>query len=234
MAFSEEVQLELPDSFPDVAFTDFMAAARSMLLPEKGRPWNELAGASNLIAWRYRASSEDLDAYRSSWDLLGGACSFEELYLRERALFGMFVSGISCIDSSCYAIYALASSPKVFTLPFGLKEQRRSSPKTLYVAIKPFAQATLMAQTLDDLIKSEDWKLWNDLRNRMTHRSNLPRIIRGAGGSLPPPAKAVQFAETSSTPAIEADVTRLDALFSWLGTSLESLLEGGRSLVHGT
>jgi hypothetical protein len=44
-----------------------MAAARSVLLkPLKGSEWKEFAGASNLIGWRFRAASEDWEAYKRS------------------------------------------------------------------------------------------------------------------------------------------------------------------------
>jgi hypothetical protein len=81
-----------------------------------------------------------------------------------------------------------------------------------------------LAETLDILTASTEWKLWVKLRNRMSHRSNLPRSGYGAVGDEPPPAKALHFAATSSTPAFEADVSNLEGMFAWLASSLRKLL----------
>ena len=232
MAFNNELKLNLPNSFPAREFEGFMRAARAILLPSKAEAWREFAGASNLIGWRFRSSYEDMMSYLESWRTYGADVKFEELYLRQRALFGMFVSGVSCIESTCYAAYALASHPSLLGLPFGDAEQKKCSPAKLRTAILSHSAAPALAAALKSLIDAREWRLWVDLRNRMTHRSNLPRIIRGAVGALPPPAKALQFAATSSTPAFEADEGDLDALFVWLSQSLGELLDGGRLLAE--
>jgi hypothetical protein len=88
MAFCEEMQIELPDSFPIPSFTDFMAAGRKILLPDP--LWSEFGPASNLIAWRYRACAEDCNAYLSSWRNVGAMPnSHEEVYLRERIVWNV-------------------------------------------------------------------------------------------------------------------------------------------------
>lgn len=233
MAFNDELKLNLPDSFPAQEFVDFMSAARAVLLPNKTDAWREFGGASNLIGWRFRSSYENMMSYVESWRTYGADVEFEELYFRERALFGMFISGVSCIESTCYAAYALASDPSLLGILFGDAEQRRCSPAQLKRAIVPHPPARALAAALTSVIDAQEWRMWVDLRNRMTHRSNLPRIIYGASGAPAPPAKALQFAATSSTPAFEADESHLKALFSWLSQSLTQLLAGGRRLAKG-
>lgn len=228
MVFSTEHQLELPDSFPADAMVAFMVAARSIVLtPTKSDAWKELGGASNLIGWRFRGCHEDMHKYIDSWKVHGANVSFEEMYLRERALFGMFTAGVSCIESTCYALNALASHPTLLGLPFGEREQRSCNPTRLKESLSKHAEAQALVSTLDVLTSSTEWDLWVDLRNRMTHRSNLPRIVHGAVGAEPPPAKALHFAATLSTPAFEADVSHLEALFDWLASSLRNLLVEG-------
>ena len=215
MVFSTEHQLELPDSFPADEMVAFMAEARRLLLsPTKSEAWKELGGASNLIGWRFRGCHEDIRKYIDSWQVHGANISFEE----------MFTAGVSCIESTCYALNALASHPKVLGLPFGNQEQRRCNPKRLKESLSKHPEAKALAATLDVLTGSTEWAFWIDLRNRMTHRSNLPRISHGAVGAEPPPAKALHFAATSSTPAFEADVSHLEAIFAWLAISLRNLL----------
>lgn len=228
MIFSTEHQIDLPDAFPADEMVAFMAAARSIVLtPTKSDAWKELGGASNLIGWRFRACHEDMTRYIDSWRTYDANVSFEEMYLRERALFGMFTAGVSCIESTCYALNALASHPKLLGLPFGEREQRSCSPARLKQRLAKHPEARALAATLDVLTSSTEWALWVDLRNRMTHRSNLPRIVQGAIGADPLPAKALHFAATSSTPAFEADVSHLKAMFTWLAESLRNLLIEG-------
>jgi hypothetical protein len=211
----------------------YMAVARKVtLLPTKSLAWKELGGASNLIGWRFRACYEEMSRYIESWKRFGSNVSFEELYSREKALFGMFTAGVSCIESACYALYALASHPNVFAFPFGEKEQRICSPARLKKRLINYPDTEALVASLDLLISSPEWALWVDFRNRMSHRSNLPTIILGAVGTEPPPTKALQFGSTKSTPAFEDDIPNLESLFDWLAQSLCRLLAEGRAFVN--
>lgn len=235
MVFSTEHQLNLPNSFPSDEMVAFMATARRVLLtPSKSEAWSEFSGASNLIGWRFRSCSEDMERYIAFWKTFGANIPFEEMYLQERALFGMFTAGVSCIESTCYALHALASHPKLLALPFGEKEQRLCNPIRLQKNLLNHHSAHALAETLNVLINSNEWIQWTNLRNRMTHRSNLPRIIRGATGTDPPPMKALHFAATSSTSAFEADISNLEDMFTWLAVSLRNLLIEGTSFGNST
>jgi len=228
MDFNNTFNMLLPDEFPEEEYSCFMTACKSILIPVKTDSWRQFAGASNLIMWRFRSCYEDMKFYIDSWVEHGVNVSRDELYMRERALFGMFSSGVSCIESTCYAIYSLASHASIYNLPFGDNEQRRCSPKNLKIALSSHDTARNIVTELISIINSSEWEFWVDLRNRMSHRSNIPRVIRGAGGSSPPPAKALQFGATSSTPAFEADEDHLVNLYEWLAQSLRNLLvEGG-------
>jgi hypothetical protein len=229
--YCSEYCLEMPDDFPIGELLQFMSTSRHVLLnPDKSLAWIEFAGASNLIGWRFRASSEDWIAYKKSLDTHGDSGGFEEIYFRERALFGMFSTGVSCIESTTYALAALASHPNVLSLPFGETEQRACSPKNLVKSLTPYADASLLVAVLNKLLLSREWSLWVELRNRMTHRSNLPRIINASVGAPPPVSKPLNFAPTSSTPRVEAEISEFDGLHNWLAKSLGDLLIEGRQL----
>jgi len=227
---SAEYCIDLPDDFPESELTQYMAFARKALLePEKSAAWSEFAGASNLIAWRYRASYEDWQYYKASLANYSNP-DHEELYRRERAIFGMFSSGVSCIESAVYSLAALASHPSLLAIPFEMAEQRRCNPATLRGWVESHASAAALTATLDCLLSANEWALWVNLRNRMTHRSNLPRIIQAWVGAPPPQSKPINFAATSSTPAVEADLADFDALHRWLASTLASLLVAGPTL----
>lgn len=230
MRYCSEYCIEVPDDFPVEELTTFMAAARRVLLSPMGPEWVEFAGAANLIGWRYRASSEEWHYYKRSWQTHGVAVDHECLYRRERALFAMFTAGVSCIESTSYALAALSSHPRIGLISFGANEKRNCSPKKLLDWLVPLPMAATLTQALSELCASAEWKLWVDLRNRMSHRSNLPRVSFGAFGAAPPPAKPLQFAATSSTPVVEGDLESFDALHSWLADSLRKLLIEGSKL----
>lgn len=230
MRRSAEFCIDLPDDFPESELAQYMAFARKILLePQKSDAWSEFGGASNLIAWRYRASYEDWQCYKTSL-VNHSNPNHEELYRRERAIFSMFTSGVSCIESTIYSLAALASHPSLLAIPFGPVEQRRCSPSTLRDWVSPHASAAAVTMALNRLLSATEWSLWIDLRNRMTHRSNLPRIIEAWVGTPPPPSKPIKFAATSSTPAVEADPADFDALHRWLSSTLASLLTAGPTL----
>jgi hypothetical protein len=235
MPFNETVKLELPESFPNEAYDAFMVAARRVLLRVKGPAWVEFAGAANLIAWRYRNCCEQLGDYMESWEQLGGDVGFEELYSRERNLFGAFISGVSCIEATSYAAYALASHEDVLGIKFGRWEQGHSEPWRLRNVLVSNSKASALVSALSALVDSDAWNTWVELRNRMTHRSALPRIIRGTIGGPPPPAmKPLEFAGTSSTSPTDGELDSLKALLRFLGSSLASILEGARELAENT
>jgi hypothetical protein len=130
MGFVESVQLELPASFPSEPFSRFINRARAVLLPDEAELWTEFAGAFNLIAWRFRSAGEHCEAYQQSWTATGAHADFEELYERERSMFGMLTSGVSAVDATCYAVWALSSHASIFGLRFGEYDRRRCGPKT--------------------------------------------------------------------------------------------------------
>lgn len=231
MRYCDEYCINVPDDFPVDALTRFMAAARRVLLqPQMGPEWLEFGGASNLIGWRFRATKEDWEIYKRSWSELGVSAPHEEVYSREKTLFAMFSAGVSCMDSTAYALAALASHPRVLALPFGPKEQRACSLSRLNEWLMHRAPSTGLSAELQLVCTSNEWKLWGDLRNRMSHRSNLPCVSIASMGAPLPPAKALHFASTSSTPPIEGDLQLFDAMHLWLANALETLLTEGAAL----
>ena len=115
MTFCAEYCIEMPDDFPVVELTAFMAEARRVLIAggNTSVAWNEFGGASNLIGWRYRASSDAWRAHRLAVEIHGGGRNHEDVYEQELSLFVMFSAGVACIESTTYALAAAASHPQV-------------------------------------------------------------------------------------------------------------------------
>ena len=109
----------MPDAFPCEAFTRYREAARRVLeTPYSSDAQKEFGGASNLIAWRFRACHEDWQAYQNWFAVSEAQPSHEANFRWERALFGLFTSGVSCIEAMTYSLAALASHPSILSLPF--------------------------------------------------------------------------------------------------------------------
>lgn len=232
MHHCSEFCIDMPNEFPEPELVAYMAFARSVLLDNDYKDaWNEFAGASNLLVWRYRACWEDWHFYRASLEARRNAQSHEEKYQRERALFGMFTAGVSCIETAVYSVAALASHPRVLAMPFGEQRKYKCSPSRLLDWLRPFERAGQLRATLQALVDAQEWKTWVDLRNRMSHRSNLPDIIKvWIGSPEPEDVKPISFAATSSTLAIDADISEFDHLHHWLTSTLATLLAAGVTL----
>lgn len=234
MTFCAEYCIEMPCGFPVIELTEFMAEARRVLVPagSASPQWSEFGGASNLIGWRYKSSSDAWLEFRTAVEAHGGERDHEDVYQRERSLFIMFSSGVSCIESTTYAIAAAASHPQVCGIAFAEDQQRACNPARLRGWLAPHAKAAQLVAALNNLLAAHEWKLWVDLRNRMTHRSNLPRRIFASTGSSPPRVNPLNYASTSSTPDIDADLADWDALHTWLGEELRTLLVSGTAMLR--
>ena len=230
MIYCDENCLDMPDDFPAEEYTNLMAVARRTLLNPKGVEWREFGGASNLIGWRYRAATEDWLSYKSSWDTHGPSVGLEGIYGREKMLFGMFTAGVSCIEAAVYALAAMLSHKDIAGIAFGEKERKNCGPSRLRSKLSGQDRAANLHSVLVELCESDEWEMWLSLRNRMVHRSWLPRVSRAAVGESPPPAQALDFGETTSTPAIRGDLSEFDSLHSWLTSTLTKLLVEGASL----
>jgi len=229
MRYYPEYCINVPDDFPVDELTSFRVAAHRVLLqPNKAEAaWREFAGASNLIVWRYRASSENWLLYKQSCQIKGDDPDHEELYCRERAFFYMFTSGVSCIESTVYALAALASHPCVASISFGpTKHRDGSKPEKLCKWLLNKPRAAPLRQALSKLSESPEWKQGRELRNRMVHRSNIPRMII----SPPPAAEALDYDATSSTESIQSGLKLSNDFHDWLTRSLTELLVGGTEL----
>lgn len=128
-------------------------------------------------AYRFRATSEYQGEFERSISAPGGAAPpANEEFLQERCLFGFFASGLASLESLTFAIHALAGhyEPGCFSLaPGGL---RNVSPASVSGAMQKWPAAPI-TQALGFLISDSDFAEWKDIRNILSHRVILPRLI---------------------------------------------------------
>lgn len=235
--YSEESCIEMPDNFPEPELKEFMQEARRVLISgtEKSPAWKEFAGASNLISYRFRASSESWGGYKKLFSTVEPKDRGHEfIYQQELNLFTLFTAGVSCIEATIYSIAAAFSHPNVCDISFDTNKQRQCNVKALCEWLQPYNKAAELLSTLEDLKGSDEWELWVDLRNRMTHRSNLPRIIYASCGGAPQANEALNYAATSSTPQINSDFDEWDKLNEWLATTLKKILVSSATVLKAS
>jgi len=234
MAFSDVLQLDMPDLFPLAEFESFWNSARQVL-PHPTEERSEFNGASNLIGWRFRNCIEYHEDFLRSWSEFGVGASFEQQYTRERALFGMFLSGVSAIESICYACFAIGAELDGLRFPFDERSRKGVTPTGLRKHLEKARPSASLTTSLVQVLDSQEWELWNDYRNTMAHRSSVPRIIYAIGGpGTLPPAKILEYARTWSTDALSGDENTLFMLVSWLAEAAKTLLKAGEDLARGT
>lgn len=225
MPYITDLCINMPPDFPAPVFSAFLDKARSTLIgPEGTTPqWKEFALASNNVAWRYRTAHEALEFLRGRYATTTGSLDHEDNYMRERALFSLFTSSVSCVESALYAIAAYTC--KLGGFQFGPREQRECHRRGKLVDwITSSITAVALSQAIQDLEESSEWDLWVSVRNRLSHRGNLPSIIHAAIGAPIPQMNPILFAETTSTDAIDMGIHELDAHFGWITTTLRSLM----------
>lgn len=226
MPFCEITQLELPEPFPVSDFQKFVVAAKTLL--PAGQPVppirREFLGASNLVAWRFRACVESHRAFLDSWRKFGAAIPHEEVYARQQWLFILFVSGVSAIESLCYACYAMCAAIPSLDMSFGEADRKGVSLRNAYKAIKKRSPNLPLALCMEDVFTSEEWELWMSYRNTMTHRSSVLPEIRGAHGAPLPPASILAYGKTWSTTELRGDESAYLELIDWLGRTVSRML----------
>jgi len=149
----------------------------------------------------------------ASWDRYGINASFEELYHQEKALYGVFTTGVSYLESLTYATYIVCTAVLSHVCSFGSDKDRHdlSDPARLAKRLSKAPSARNLAAALHELSTSPEWKMWKAYRNTHSHRSSPPRLVRMSLGSAPPPPSPLQLSATWSTPALEADSATFDS-----------------------
>jgi hypothetical protein len=233
MTFCDSLQLEMPDLFPVAAFEQFMTAGRSLIPAAAPMPveLEEFLRASNLIGWRFRACNEYHGLLLESWKSKGAAVSLEEVYRRQHWLFGMFVCGVSAVESTCYACFAASAAHLSYRLTFNEHARRDMTPKKFAKQLAKYQQANKFVNLLNMILDSEQWRLWGTYRNMMTHRSPALPIIRGALGGGLPPSRILDYPKTWSTPELNGDLAEHTGKITWLAGTLEQLLSGAVAMM---
>lgn len=233
MPYCENLCLEMPASFPCLEYTLWRTTASPIVAaaPPGDPSWENLA-ASNLTAWRFRQSCEAWEHIKQLVHDKPNGGSHEDQYQMDSHMFTMLTTMISCIESTLYSISAVASSPMVVGYLFDNQAQRKGSDASwLLSQLTGHPKATLLVGELTLLVGSTDWKFLLDLRNRVSHRTNLSRIVFATVGGVLPPSVPFHYAATTNTPEIKRSVMDFESYHAWFAGTVRRLLVGACALL---
>jgi hypothetical protein len=224
----------MPASFPCSEYTAWRKAASALVAdsPQGDPAWEQL-GASNLIAWRFRQAWEKWESLKNFAVRTPNGGNHEDQYVTDDRMFGMLTAIVSCIESTTYSISAVASLSSVVGFSFATKAEQRngSDPERLAKLIATSPKASALNAELTALANAAEWKLFVDLRNRVSHRSNLSRPgFAAVGAPLPPPIQ-FHFSATTSSPEIAMTLADFEAKLNWFTTTLRRMLVAALALL---
>lgn len=222
MPYIENLCINMPPEFPAVPYAELRKLQQTVLVTDgvQSPQCKEFGLASNALAWRYRAAHEELSSLRGHYSQKNAPVDHEDLYQREKALFNFFTAAVSCIETAIYAVAAYTSN--VLYFDFTAKVQRTCSPSALHGWLKPHAKVEKLALVVGELSKSAEWDFLLEVRNRLSHRGNLPGIIYASVGGPPPEVNPILFDRTTSTDPIDMDFEELNGHFAWITKTLIS------------
>ena len=219
--------LPVPSDFPT---TEFVSAelefrARTGTSPVSPAPtWTEFSSAWMAVAYRFLDATYFDEEFRASFSTYGAAPEAPERYRQERHLFGLFVSGLSAIESLCYGVCAIAweANPKHVSLAKP-GQKKGVSPESTRDRLQAHFGGDAITQTLDALIASQPYRDWVDIRNSLAHRTSPGRKHYKHLGSAPAPEPPSEWGDL----VLDGNVTADHRL--WLRDVLASLLaDAGR------
>lgn len=222
-----EPRIVMPLQFPSEVFDEYRDTGLRLMRLAQDDHWTEFSSACTNVAWRYRACWDHAESYKACYTTLG---PIEAVYQTERHYFGTYTNGLSAIESMLYSLHALLASSKLLGWPFSETERKKRLPNYALGRIENEPQVKRrfanIHQVLRELIDCRYWLVCKERRNRMYHRSRIPRHL--AIGDGPP---RFRLPATSSTEKDPADLASIETLVDWLSDKIRELSMAGLAAV---
>ena len=162
--------LKMPHAFPAVEY-DFLtdhAEARRGGHPNIG----ELAAAMNGVAHRYRATESYVQDFQRLFKRGGAAPTALVRAAQEKALFGLFCSGVSTVECVFYGLYALGTLAGGTTFKLATEKDRRQvSPRSTQTAFMSDFPTDAVIGQIDLVLQDAAYGDCTHARNTLTHRA---------------------------------------------------------------
>jgi len=215
------IGLQMPEDFSISSYESIHQRVCSNSKTESNS-WIEYAGAWNAIAYRFLALTDHGKAFTESIKRAGDAPPQPERYIQERELFAFFVNGLATIESFCYGLFAIASMVNQIDFPIATqKDLKLINPEKTTTQFKKAFAGKGITDALAQLIDSQDYGDWKDIRNVLAHRSAPGRIFYA---STHPPTQAALWKI-----GIQLDDRTTESRREWLAKTLSTLLQDADS-----
>lgn len=166
--------------------------------------------------------------FSESFNRAGGAPRQDERTIQERAVFAFFSTGLSAIDTYCYALYAMGSMVTPDRFPVATKgDLKRINPFTTKDKFTAEFPTDRISACLSGVIGDKVFREWKNVRNDLIHCSAPGRIIQVSVGA--PPSEDDAWRHIDFEIPINPNTTR--ARRNWLADTLLSLLSATDAFV---
>ena len=165
----------MPSDFPAEPYESIQQRISVDLGESHPEPRKLFASGWNAVRYRYLACTDhDRDFTHS----IQQEQTHLERYHQERDLFGFFVTGLSTIESLCFALHAIGSiiNPTKFRIRTDQDLTKIDPAKTARRFAASF-QADSLTTALEHWTNSEEFAEWRRLRNILAHRATPGREI---------------------------------------------------------
>jgi hypothetical protein len=174
--------IDVPADFPTGPYENIhaiVAAKRS-----SHANYGHYAGASNAVAYRFKAAIEYGDAFALSLKTHSTAPAPQGRYNQEKFLFGFFSSGFSVLESVFFELFVLGAfvAPAKFPLATP-QDQQLVTPKRTLVAFTSAFPADPILKTLTAVFADPGYQAFRETRNILTHRAAPGRLMYVSIGS---------------------------------------------------
>jgi hypothetical protein len=147
-------------------------------------------------------------------------------YIQQRELFGFFVVGLSTVESLCYGLFAVGSILDTQQFPIATPKDLRKinieSTTRKFVAVFPNEVVT---SALQQLIDSQEFKDWSEIRHVLIHRGLPGRIIRLTVGGGKPLHGGTTWGQGAWGQGISIDENTTAFRRRWLAETVRGLLD---------
>ena len=212
--------LALPDDFDYVSY-EAVQSRISPLLESHKPQWTEYAIAWEAVANRFRTCAEHDEAFTQSIRTNTDAPQQPERYYQGRDLFGFFITGLSAIESACYALYAIASMLDDVYFPIKKAGNKRNiNPESTANRFRTTFPNEEISRALNRMVNGQEYEDWKELRNILAHRGAPGRHIHRTIGSSYDNAHGDALWEFG----IPLNASTTPQLREWLAETLGNLL----------
>ena len=134
--------------------------------------YDHYAGASNAVAYRFKAATEYAEEFAESLKRYGSSPAPQDRYQQEKLLFGFFSSGFSALESVFFELFVLGAyvAPEAFPLDTP-KDRQQVTPKRTVDRFREVFPNDPIIEAFDGVFEDAGFQGFREVRNILTHRA---------------------------------------------------------------